>query len=280
MPVIYDAILGKVRAAEHTIAEDEIRALFGSETTNQPQSGIAWSNYEFIGDGIGDGKYAQKYKVETKDGLMVVNIQQPAFAAVPGIYMSLPGVISRCSVESTIQGAGILLHLAAFKAKETKVTIHYNPDSVITFYVYYADGYTTQGGILMDAAADSPTTMAAVAGSAKVSSPSSQSANKKAIKLNASGYIEIAPIPGQVFLPGDQLSVTLYNQASGSKLMGFRLASTQATPYTGDGVNTPGRKNKTLTLLLTADMINTDNRLLLYRYSSDAWFVAVRVQRG
>ena len=173
MPITYDTILGKIRAAEHPISQDEIHALFGSETPDQPQ-----------------------------------------------------------------------------------------------------------GGILMDAAADSPTSMAATAGSAKVSSPSSQTANKKAVKLNASGYIEIAPLPGQVFLPGDQLSVTLYNQASGSKLMGFRLGSTQATPYTGDGINTTGRKNKTLTLLLTADMLNSGNRLLLYRYSSDAWFVAIRVQRA
>lgn len=279
MSVKYDAILGKVRAGEQVISEEEILALFGSDAPDQPQSGIDWSKYDFIGDGIAGGKYDQKYKVESKEGLMVVNIQQPSFAGVPGIYISLPGVISRCSVESTIQGAGILLHLSALKARETRVSIWFAPDSEITFYVYYAEGYTTHGGILLDASADTPTTMQPVAGSVRVVSASSQTANKKAIKLNASGYIEIKPLEGQVFLPGDQLSVTLYNQASGSKLMGFRLGSTKGTPFTGDGENTAGRKNKTLTLLLTNDMLTTENRLLLYRYSSDAWFVSVRVQR-
>lgn len=101
---------------------------------------VDWSKYEFIGDGAGGGKYSNKYKVETVDGLSVVNIQKPGFAEEAGIYMTLPAEISECSVASAIQGAGIVVYLSAFTAQETEVTITYAPANEVTFHVYYADG--------------------------------------------------------------------------------------------------------------------------------------------
>lgn len=101
---------------------------------------VDWSKYEFIGDGAGGGKYSNKYKVETVDGLSVVNIQKPGFADEAGIYMTLPAEISECSVASVIQGAGIVVYLSAFTAQETEVTIQCVPANEVTFHVYYADG--------------------------------------------------------------------------------------------------------------------------------------------
>lgn len=101
---------------------------------------VDWSKYEFIGDGAGGGKYSNKYKVETVEGLNVVNIQHPGFAEEDGIYMTLPAGISECSVASAIQGAGIVVYLSAFTAQETEVTIKYAPANEVTFHVYYADG--------------------------------------------------------------------------------------------------------------------------------------------
>lgn len=101
---------------------------------------VDWSKYEFIGDGAGGGKYSNKYKVETVEGLNVVNIQHPGFAEEDGIYMTLPAGITECSVASSIQGAGIVVYLSAFTAQETEVTIKYAPANEVTFHVYYADG--------------------------------------------------------------------------------------------------------------------------------------------
>ncbi len=104
---------------------------------------VDWSQYQFLGDGAGGGKYSNKYKVETVDGLSVVNIQKPDFADEAGIYMTLPTGISECSVASAIQGAGIVVYLSAFTAQETEVTIKYAPANEVTFHVYYADGGST-----------------------------------------------------------------------------------------------------------------------------------------
>ena len=119
-------------------------ALF-SVTTIFAASGVDWSTYEFIGDGAGGGKYANKYKVSTAEGLSVINIQHPGFAAQEGIYVTVPSGISACSVSSDIQGAGAILHLSAFVAQETKVTI-IHADGNCTFWVYYADGTGIEEG--------------------------------------------------------------------------------------------------------------------------------------
>lgn len=106
---------------------------------------VDWSTYEFIGDGAGGGKYSNKYKIETVDGLSVVNIQKPGFATEDGIYVTVPSGISSVSVASAIQGAGAVLYLSAFTAQETEVTIVHVQGS-LTFQVYYADGTTGGGG--------------------------------------------------------------------------------------------------------------------------------------
>lgn len=101
---------------------------------------VDWSNYAFIGDGTGSGKYANKYKVETVEGLNVVNIQRPWSDKEEGIYMTVSAGITSCSVASAIQGAGVLVYLSALTAMETEVTIKYDTSKEITFHIYYADG--------------------------------------------------------------------------------------------------------------------------------------------
>ena len=126
-------------------------ALFGAATMFAG-SGVDWNTSEFIGDGAGGGKYANKYKVSAAEGLTVVNIQQPGFATEAGIYVTVPAGISDCSVASAIQGAGLVMYLSAFTAQETEVTINY-AGGACKFWVYYADGTTDGSGNT-----DNPTT--------------------------------------------------------------------------------------------------------------------------
>lgn len=128
---------------KHFLKSFALLAMLFSALTLSAQSGVDWSTYEFLGDGAGGGKYTNKYKVSAAEGLSVVNIQQPGFTDQHSIYATVPAGISDCNVSSTIQGAGIALHLSAFTAKETQVTINYAGGSC-TFWVYYADG--TEGG--------------------------------------------------------------------------------------------------------------------------------------
>lgn len=102
---------------------------------------VDWSKYKFIDDATGDGKYSNKYKVETGGGLGVVNIQKPGFAKEAGIYVTVPAGISECSVASAIDGAGVVIYLSGLTALENEVTIKYGtPSNEITFHIYYADG--------------------------------------------------------------------------------------------------------------------------------------------
>ena len=108
---------------------------------------IDWSGYQWLGDGAGGGVYSNKYKVAPAEGQNVVNIQQPAWAAEPGIYTSdFGGAITSCSLgdKCAIDGGGIVLYLSAFTQQETEVTVVAALGSK-TFTVYYADG-TTGGG--------------------------------------------------------------------------------------------------------------------------------------
>ncbi len=105
---------------------------------------VDWDLYDFVGDDAGGGKYSNKYKVEKVEGISsIVNIQQPGFATEAGIYMTFPAGISSCSVSSDIQGAGIILHLSAFTAQETEVTV-VHANGTVVFHVYYADGGATK----------------------------------------------------------------------------------------------------------------------------------------
>lgn len=107
-----------------------------------------WSTIAWLGDGAGDGAYANKYKVEAAFGQTVVNIQHPGFAAEDGIYTNFPAGIESCTLPEgkyVIEGAGMVLYLSAFTQKETSVTV--TAGSVdYAFKVYYADGEGEAGG--------------------------------------------------------------------------------------------------------------------------------------
>ncbi len=128
---------------KHFLKSFALIAMLFSALNLSAASGVDWSTYDFLGDGAGGGAYSNKYKVSAAEGLSVVNIQQPAFTTEPSIYATVPAGILDCNVSSAIQGAGIALHLSAFTAQETAVTINYAGGSC-NFWVYYADG--TEGG--------------------------------------------------------------------------------------------------------------------------------------
>ena len=118
-----------------------IVALFSA--TMFAASGVDWSTCAFLGDGAGGGKYTDKYKVSAAEGLSVINIQQPPWSEEAGIYVTVPAGISECTVNGKIDGAGMILYLSSFTAQETQVTITHGTGSC-TFWVYYADGTTTE----------------------------------------------------------------------------------------------------------------------------------------
>ena len=99
-----------------------------------------WSVIEYAGDGAGGGTYANLYKFYCdNENVSLVNIQAPGFASEAGLYVTTPAGISDVSVSSDIQGAGTILHLSAFTAKETLVTIT-DAMGTYTCYVYYENG--------------------------------------------------------------------------------------------------------------------------------------------
>lgn len=112
-------------------------------------SGIDWNAIGWVSEN-GNTAYAQKYKVSQDNGQPnIVNIQNKdgQFA----IYVHVPAAITECSVSSVIGGAGIWLHLSAFTAQETQVTIKYDAGKKsCTFWVYYADGSGDAGGSDVD----------------------------------------------------------------------------------------------------------------------------------
>ena len=115
--------------------------------TTMSSFAIDWSSYEWLGDGAGGGLYSNKYKMTLADGQGVVNIQKPGFAAEAGIYTTFPAGVSECSLgegKYAIQGAGMVLYLSAFTAKETDVTVKAG-DKDYAFVVYYEDGTASQG---------------------------------------------------------------------------------------------------------------------------------------
>ncbi len=112
---------------------------------------IDWSGYEYLGDGAGGGAYSNKYKLAPGEGQGVVNIQHPGWATADGIYTTFPAGVTECSLGAgnfDIDGAGMILHLSAFTAKETEVTVTHGTGTCV-FTVYYEDG--TEGGAGGDA---------------------------------------------------------------------------------------------------------------------------------
>ena len=115
-------------------------AMLFSALTLSAQSGVDWETIDWIGST--DANYTNKFKCSTTEGL--VNIQHPGFASEIGIYMTFPAAGIECNLTGiSVQGAGIIMHLSSFTAKETEVVVNYAGGSR-TFWVYYADG--TEGG--------------------------------------------------------------------------------------------------------------------------------------
>ncbi len=115
-------------------------AMLFSAMTLSAQSGVDWETIDWIGST--DANYTNKFKCSTTEGL--VNIQHPGFASEIGIYMTFTAAGIECNLTSyDVQGAGMIMHLSAFTAKETEVVVNYAGGSR-TFWVYYADG--TEGG--------------------------------------------------------------------------------------------------------------------------------------
>ena len=103
----------------------------------EPEVTDKWANVDWV------GASDNKYKVSHECLSSVVNVQQPPWAAEKGIYVTAPAGISSCTVNGAIDGAGMILYLSSFTAKETEVTITHGLGTC-TFWVYYADG--TEGG--------------------------------------------------------------------------------------------------------------------------------------
>ena len=110
-----------------------------------PVEGCDWDNIDFLGDGLGGGEYSNQFKVCAAEGQTVVNIQKPSWDAEGGIYTNFPAGISTVSLADglyTIDGAGVVLHLAAFAAMYTDVTVTAG-DVNYEFTVYNAKGTAT-----------------------------------------------------------------------------------------------------------------------------------------
>ena len=109
-------------------------------------AGCNWDAIEFLG--TTDATYANQFKLCQADGEHpgVVNIQQPGFATEIGIYVTFPsaafGTISLDASQYDVQGAGMILHLSAFTALETEVSVVCESKEYI-FTVYNAKGVAT-----------------------------------------------------------------------------------------------------------------------------------------
>lgn len=102
----------------------------------EPEDGtIDWESIDWVADSD------NKFKVYSDCLTAVINVQQPGWANEKGIYVTVPAGITECSVNGAIDGAGMILYLSSFTAKETEVTITHGLGSC-TFWVYYADGTT------------------------------------------------------------------------------------------------------------------------------------------
>lgn len=128
---------------------------------------------------------------------------------------------------------------------------------------------------LFYACANSATTMLAELGSASVINPASQTTNKEAIKLNSSGYIECHCDSG--FCAGDILRVSFWTQKAKTSAQGFRIGSADGRSITVP--ETPAATNVLLETVLQTEDIMPDGGIRIYRYSSDAWLIAIAVVR-
>ena len=115
-----------------------------SDAASYDYSTTAW-----LGDGAGGGKYNNKYKLAPLRGVSnIANIQKPPFATADGIYMALAtDDVKKVTVNGTetseydMQGAGMLLHLAAMTEKYNDILIYNSKgEAFAELYGLYADG--------------------------------------------------------------------------------------------------------------------------------------------
>ena len=124
---------------------------FETNTLDVDYPGCHWNELAWLGST--DATYANQFKVCVGDPTPnVVNIQKPGFASEIGIYLEFPSAVwdkSKFSLPESkyaIQGAGMVIYLSAFSAKETEVTIGCNNKDFI-FTVYNAKGTDTPTSI-------------------------------------------------------------------------------------------------------------------------------------
>lgn len=112
------------------------------DTPDTPAGNIDWNNYDFLGDGAGEGMYNNLYKVAPDEGQTAVNIQVSPNGKA-GIYTNFLVAIADCSLpegQYEIDGAGIWLYLTAFTYKETAVSVNDVDGKTYNFVVYYLNG--------------------------------------------------------------------------------------------------------------------------------------------
>ena len=117
------------------ISIQEVEEQGGGESEKPEVGSIDWESINWV------EASDNKFKVYSECLTAVINVQQPGWAAERGIYVTVPAGISSCTVNGAIDGAGMVLYLSSFTAKETEVTITHGLGSC-TFWVYYADGTT------------------------------------------------------------------------------------------------------------------------------------------
>ena len=123
-------------------------AVLNSITFAAPQpQGCDWDNIDFLGDGSPEQTFGNQFKVCKPEGMSVVNIQKPGWAAESGIYMTFPsaafGTISLAEGQYVIDGAGIVFYCSAFTEEYTEVTVNCEGNDIV-FTVYNAKGGTPE----------------------------------------------------------------------------------------------------------------------------------------
>ena len=122
----------------------------GGDPTPDPDpeptpAGIDWSSISWLTNASGNPAFTNKYKASAGDpGPSNIDvIQNPGWATKPGLYMTFPNADFRnFSLPAScydLQGAGVIFHMDAFTAKETKVHVNVG-GTVRTFTIYYEDG--------------------------------------------------------------------------------------------------------------------------------------------
>lgn len=110
-------------------------------------------------------------------------------------------------------------------------------------------------------------------------SGSTSSNMKDAIKLNNSGYIELKPVSGRIFLAGDVLKVTFKGQPDKDKAMGFATKKDAATAEKISAGDVAKGEIVTKAYYIQEGDINADGTIRIYRSSDADRFYAIEVEQ-